>query len=426
MPKPPRAATEVAQSVNSHEIRSQHLAAVNRELASGLAVSNQTLETLYRYHSWANPGEEYWEALGGQPGSWFAALAAPSLPSFQRTPDVDSWVSRLMAQAPPEVWETRKTGAITPKPLADLADSANVLDVRFHAAITQLVEDALARLLRRAGLQVLTSIRDPRLRDTFMHLAISDVVGAAHRTVVRAGVTAMAVAAVDLESYISQAEASLATDLEDLLRRFETEAKDLVEEGLGTVDPTPSIDIPSAVALAVALFTARARRALDPEPIPGSVELEIGESGPGNIGAGLASQVLATASGGDGGQGTGVFVGALVRASLPLVPTLPEPPRAAADVAAQVSLGRGLLVTRLTWNHGKFGRPGTPFPPHRALDGRAVGTPEWEEGRYADLEYRVASGERRSTPPFSVIGWHPGDHLGCTCGFDMSLELIIT
>jgi hypothetical protein len=422
MTKPPVDASEVAAEAQA-PASSTYMAAVSEDLINGTPLTPEGLGYLARYHAQADPSDQYWEVMGGQPGAWFAAMCTPSVPSRYRTPEMDSWALRLIAVAAPEVRTYRQVGAITPKPLAALNSGNNQLETRAHAAITQLIEEALARLLRSAGVQVLASFKDESLRSVFASVDICGVVRAAHMHPIRPGVMAMTVSTVDLEALVERARSALAVDLEELLGRIQTEARDLVAAQLGTVDLATTLDVPAAVALALSLFTEQARRALDPEPIPSSIDLEIGETGTSKVGAGLASGILSAAVGGAVGRGLGQFVGNLLTRSVLQVPQ--SAPPEARDIAAQVVSAQARITNVLSWSHGKFGGSSQPFPPHERLDGVDVDSAEWEAGRFADFEYTVASGETRSTPPFHVSGWFPGDHLGCTCGYDSRLELTL-
>lgn len=365
------------------------------------------------------------EALGGSACQWFTACSVAGVPDTSRIPGVDDWALRVQAQASPTIWtKTRVTGALRPRLLTDLAAEIEALDQRSHASVLAILEETIERTLRSIGLQVTAALKNPALKAEFRALNPTAVPEAALRREVRAGVTAMTVSGVDLERAVERAERALEERLTDSLETVQEDVRGAVGAALGILDGGPDLDIPGAVSTALGLFRTRLLSILRPDPIPGTDLLEVGERLTGRIGSGVVSTVFTEAARGRAGQGLGAWIGRVLRRSVESIS--PEAPGPAGEIGQQVQQQRARVSPELIWVHAKFGQPAEPFPPHRALDGIAVSSEEFGRLSAVDHEYSRADGSIGRTRPFSIEGWHPGDHAGCTCGYrmDITLEVI--
>ena len=116
-------------------------------------------------------------------------------------------------------------------------------------------------------------------------------------------------------------------------------------------------------------------------------------------------------------MGAGVGFASVVQRLL-----LGAPSRTSPNIPA-VAEGRATLETQLIWRHAWLGKPRKDFPPHKALDGELVGSPKFQTLSVAAYERALSDGSTAIDPPFSVGGWHPQDHIGCVCGYELRTVL---
>lgn len=502
--------------------------AINEEIVSGV-VSPITMTAVALLHASGVEEGPLFDSIGGRPGAWWAATQAPALPARIRPGSVDDWIVSMMAEAPPDVWANAVAGSTRPSILRDFDKQADKLDSKLFSAIRTAISEALGDLIVRAGLDVMSSVRDASVADQLREHPLDEVVAAAHAITVKGGRSVMAVTALDLAALIQKASERLARRLRKIMEDADAEAVALYRKVFGTelVSPDPG-RIDAAVAQALNEFDILAQQRLEPEDIETNGELVLGEQSSDRVGAGVITGLMALLTGGTldaqgtvegvapsivkrpglAAQNTGILQAAgsqiaeartssnaareLIEAQLrssaddlvrlrQLADEAEKALKRADDVARAIRArdleiakarlkdlraeqaalrkerdalavdarkraadareaaaltkraealaetlaeGRVEVQTVTIWVHGKEGTPSNPFEPHEALDGEIVGTDEFRVKQSEAFAYTTASNEARSTEPFALGAWFPGDHAGCTCGYDTETILI--
>jgi hypothetical protein len=330
---------------------------------------------------------------------------------------VDDWLTRRLASAPAPVYAKCRKGVARPTVLRSIDKEAARLELSLNSKLTELVEAELSRLLRTAGLKVLGSIRDPKVASQFAGVDLTEVARTAHFVRVVGGRTAMQISTVKLNELIEEAVERVSRRATELLEQADRDARDIIEEAtLVAALAASALSVPAVIGRLASDFRALANTRLGVTPAPEPTESDIGERASGNVSPGLAAS--AVTQGLDlAGVGAGVGFASVVQRLL-----LGAPSRTSPNIPA-VAEGRATLETQLIWRHAWLGKPRKDFPPHKALDGELVGSPKFQTLSVAAYERALSDGSTAIDPPFSVGGWHPQDHIGCVCGYELRTVL---
>lgn len=278
------------------------LAALNYELASGV-VCGAGVASLAWLHSLMDEGDDVYASLGGNAGNWWSAMQAPALPENMRNEVVDNWATTRVCTAPHAIWVTAQAGTTRPSYVRNFDRNADALDDRVLSLVHAAMENRLAQLLRRVGLDVIARIKDADLRAELDDMPLAEVAALAARREVRAGKTVLAVTGIEVQRLIDRATQDVAADVSTILESAEAEAIALWSAQFSVALPRPAVDdriAQAAMTAALEVQNLAESRLAPAEPVMDSQEdLDLGERGNSAVGVGQATAVLLAATGVD-------------------------------------------------------------------------------------------------------------------------------
>ena len=275
------------------------LEGMRTELVSG-RVSPATIVHLTHYHT--HPDSTIFAAMGGQPGAWWTAVNAASIPQELRPPRVDDWIIEMATQASDDVWVTAAAGETRPSLMREFDELAKRIDDRLKDQMLALLEFHLGKLLRAAGIQVMAAVKDPDLRAVLGGVHLYDVHATASGIEVRPGRTVLAVTGVQATQMIDRAVSGLRPELKALLDDAETEAANLYLALFGIpVADEAGTRVEDTIDAAVGQFVQIATSKLLPgETVDPTAETEAKPETRIRFGPGIATGLLAILTGGQG------------------------------------------------------------------------------------------------------------------------------
>lgn len=338
-----------------------------------------------------------------------------------RGAETDDWLVDQLEAADEKLYLRTRKGNARPTVVREFDKDISRIDLALVAQLTEVIRSELARLLRSVGLKVTGAINDPKVKAVLSAVDLEDVAKTASETFVVGGKTAMAVSQVVVADSIEQASGRIRARATKIMEDAEQSARDAVAQALGiaSIVAISTLSVVAVVERLVSDFVGLARVRLGLErasDVADVGEIPIGESGSSNVSPGVAA---AAVTAGIDATGSGSGVGFALVAHRLLLSTVAADP----SLVPLVRRRRAVVGTRLVWRHSFYGRPRRDFPPHKALDKLVVGAAAFTAAATVPLEQKLSDGTIASTPPFSIGGWHPQDHIGCMCGYEVRTVL---
>lgn len=368
----------------------------------------------------------------------------PGLPNDLKNDLIGFWAADILAKTPKEF--LGRSSTVRNSTLEQLQKALTAVDESLVEEIEAVLDSEMEKVLRSAGVQIVASIRDPKLKKDLESFDLGELACRSNDICLSNGRSVMAITQIDLQKIVDKAaariEKAVEKILEDHIERILAAVSDV--SGFDLLDDQPGL-IAATALLASTVFAEQVVRRLNGELLPDG-QVDVRDQATAGFGRGWATFVAANLAGVTSGLlserfwlqiqprlqllGDQIFDAAsrtetLLRAGEDVPSALKrqlESLRAGKAGGLAEALGRGGVVrTSTVWVHGS---PANPFPPHENLDGVVVGSVEYDSRSVEPYSFSLKSGEPRSTAPF-LGEWRPGDHAGCTCFFRSERVLVL-
>jgi len=327
----------------------------------------------------------------------------------------------VVAGSPPHVDHVIQAAVrrrrLRPRGLRELDAERGRIDRETAAKLQAIADQAITRFLKRAGMKVQASVRDPEISSRLSEVDLEEVPVFARSIQLRPGLSIAAAAKVDFEKVLDEAMGAAVDAARKTLLQADIAIMEAFFSRLGDLRGATAVSRTERLDNAAAAFERVVRgAAMTAIGDTGDPAFELGaQVRPRTLPPADLLPVMSEAGGTEPGRRAGLHATgdvwseelvATAKAAMRVVAaTEPDVKELARQIAKQMLAG-ATLASRRTWAYGLNGTAMRPFKPHQDLDGLDSEHPDIVD----------------ANSPFDDQ-WYPGDHRGCTCGWDIVTEL---